>query len=273
MYYEDLYSSASSGATASGSLSFSTPMSIKFQLMFWIFAEALLVLLLGLRCIEKGNKVSRILALIGLGCGALSLLLQLGAVWGLFSVVEVTGFFSFGLSAMGKFMSFTTVTMISTICGALIMRIKENENIVKILKWVAFGCGAFLWLVETLIIFSSDFSGLMTLLNITGVAASCFVVSWITALILSKTSNNEQVEKIKAANDEAMKIKMQEMVDEKVKEKMAAEKKKAEQAALPPLQDDSMPPSVVRDGEVKVEGTVVQEEAIEPKPVVENHQE
>lgn len=42
---------------------------------------------------------------------------------------------------------------------------------------------------------------------------------------------------------------------------------------MPPLQSDEMPPSVTRDGEIKIEETTIQEEDVEPKPEEEHSQE
>ena len=99
MEYYDAYKILNSETVAEA---VKEPLYPKFQGMFWIFAEALLVAVLALRCIEKGGKASRILAMIGLGFGAVSVLLQLLLVWGAFSYMESTGFFSYSLTVMGN---------------------------------------------------------------------------------------------------------------------------------------------------------------------------
>ena len=205
MSYDDYYTTG--GASYTDVAPYSIPMVTKFQAMFWIFAEALLVLLIGLRCLEKGNKASRILALIGLGFGAISLILQLALVWELFPVIESTGFFSYSLTAMGKITSFVSITMVAAICGALIMRIKENDKMVRILKLVSICCGAFLWLVEVIIIFSSDYSSISKIFSIAGVVSSCFIVSWITALIMSRFNRNDEKEGKKELTSEPVRVK------------------------------------------------------------------
>ena len=229
------------------------PLYPKFQGMFWIFAEALLVAVLALRCIEKGGKASRILAMIGLGFGAVSVLLQLLLVWGAFSYVETTGFFSYSLTAMGKFTSFTTVTMIAAIAGALVLRIKVNEKVVNLLRNVAVFSGIGIWLITTIMIFSGDLGELSKILNLEGVFSACFMTGWITALVMSKISRNDQAAKKASLEEIKKEADTKTAAEKEVQVRLEAEKAKAERDAMPPLQDESMAPTVNRDNELKVD--------------------
>ncbi len=172
------------------------PFFPKFQGMFWIFAEALLVTVLGLRCIEKGGRASRILAMIGLGFGALSVLLQLLLVWEAFPTIESSGFFSYSLSTMGKITSFTTVTMVASIVGALVVRIKGNDKLVSLLKIVSVFSGFGIWLITTIMIFTTDFEDISKIMNLEGVFSACFMTGWITALVLSKINQKDGTKEV-----------------------------------------------------------------------------
>lgn len=182
--YDDLLYTLDSSSTSVRAKA--EPLYPKFQGMFWILAEALLITILGFRCLEKGNKVSRILALIGLGFGAVSIILQLLLVFEAFPYMESLGRYSYGLSVMGKITSFTTMTMVAAIAGALVMRIKEGEKMVGFLKMAAVFSGLGVWIIGTIMIFASDFKYAMKIFNLEGVFFACFVVSCITAWVLSR---------------------------------------------------------------------------------------
>ena len=188
--YDDLLYTLDSIST--GVRAKAEPLYPKFQGMFWILAEALLITILGFRCLEKGNKVSRILALIGLGFGAVSIILQLLLVFEAFPYMESLGRYSYGLSVMGKITLFTTMTMIAAIAGALVMRIKEGEKMVGFLKMAAVFSGLGVWIIGTIMIFASDFKYAMKIFNLEGVFFACFVVSCITAWVLSRMHQKDK---------------------------------------------------------------------------------
>lgn len=242
MDYEDLLYDLDSGVSLKET---TTPLYPKFQGMFWIFAEALLIMVLGLRCIEKGNKASRILALIGLGAGAISILLQLLLVWEVFPYMESTGFFSYSLSAMGKITSFATITMIASIVGALVMRIKENEKTVKILKIVAVVSGFGIWLITTIMIFASDLDGISKIMNLEGVFSACFMTGWITALVVSKMNQKDGKEEIAEKKETLIKKVVEPVKTEPVvqTEPIQVEPEPTpEVEPLPPVQEESGEP-------------------------------
>ena len=165
------------------------PVSVKAQFTFWIFAGLLLLTLLGLRCIEKGNKVSRVIAVTALGVGVVGAVLQMLMAWQVMPVMESTGTFSYSLSVMAKTTIVISLATIMTISCALIMRIRESEMTVEVLKWVAAGCGLMFWILVTIVIFSSDYSAVDKIFSAGVVLLSCCIVSWVTAWIMSRFSS------------------------------------------------------------------------------------
>lgn len=185
------YSSLSSYSDQS-SYSSSLPLATKFNLMFWVFAEGLLLTLFGLRCIEKGNKASRIMAILGLVVGAVALLLQLGLIWEIVPAVEVRGFFSYNLTVMAKITILATIASFMLVGGALIMRIEENEKNIRLLKMCAVICGAGEWITIAIMIFNADSQSLIKLVGVSGILSACCMVCWITALVLSRFNKNDK---------------------------------------------------------------------------------
>lgn len=196
--YDDFYNSYNNYETTGNNslyeisdsgLSFSVPVYTKFQSMFWVFAAVLIIALLGLRCIEKGNKASKILGMVGLGFGVLGAIFQIILIW---VPALLTSGSSFGLSIMAKITLTVAITTIVAIGGALIIRIKENEKMVKISKWIAIGSGIGIWLVLMILIFGSGIQGITKVLSLGSVLLSCFVVCLITALVLSHFNRNKK---------------------------------------------------------------------------------
>jgi len=256
------------------------PLASRFQLMFWVFAGVLIGAVLGFRCLEKGEKISRIAAWTGMIAGLVAALIQLALIWGLFSIIEVTGLYSAGLSVIGKIMLAATIIALSGIGVGLVSIIEDNGSSIGALKFTAMICGACFCLITVILIFVSlsDVSEAFgKALPISGVAASCFVISSFVALLLSwfnrkdainkmlagETTNNTQSvdfdanNKPRPANDSSNYSGVSDdIIEREVQERMAAEKEKAKQAAMPPLQDENLVPTVSRDNEVKIEKPV-----------------
>ncbi len=267
-----LINSLDSESTTTSSFSFSTPMYIKFQAMFWVFAEALIILLLGLRCIEKGNKISKYLAVIGLGFGLCSVILQLAAIWEIIPLLESSGFFSVSLSTMGKITTFVADTTFFAIIGALAMRIKANDKTVSILKLVMACCGLGLWLITVMAIFGLiDSLEAMKIISLGSILLSCFVVSWLSALIISRFNRKDKegdeiagkdekemiIEKVEIKPDEGGFVEAEavesDLAGVKVTESEAVEGAKVEREEMPPLQSDDMAPTVKHESELNIE--------------------
>ncbi|MBQ3320991.1 hypothetical protein IJG71_02585 [Candidatus Saccharibacteria bacterium] len=218
--------------------------------MFWVFAGALLIMLLGLRCIEKGNKISRILALIGLGFGVVGLILELALIWELFPLAETAGFYSYNMTVMGKLTVLVMATMIVAIGSALIMRIKESDKLVRILKWVAIGCGCGLWVITVIIIFANDLGNVLSkILGVSGVLMACFMVCWITALIMSRFNRKEEDSKPEV----------------EVKKEVEVENVIVEPVKNEPIQAESTQVELAQVESVKIEP--VQVEPVQAEPV------
>lgn len=217
-YYSNGYeSTASETLYTPTTRKYEMPLSTKTGLMFSIFAVLLLVVIFGLRCIEKGNKIAKAMATIGLMTGVVAAVFQLLAVWQVFSLVESTGLYSSGLSVMGKIMVALSITTIAAIIGALIMRIKETEKLVKVLKSVAIGCGFGFWLWEMVVVFSGDPNLFNKMLSVAIVLLSCCEVSWAVAFILSRFGRDE---KPNNAKTEAHDVKEEVIVQETTVQEM-----------------------------------------------------
>ena len=157
------------------------------------------------------------MATIGLMTGVVAAVFQLLAVWQVFSLVESTGLYSSGLSVMGKIMVALSITTIAAIIGALIMRIKETEKLVKVLKSVAIGCGFGFWLWEMVVVFSGDPNLFNKMLSVAIVLLSCCEVSWAVAFILSRFGRDE---KPNNAKTEAHDVKEEVIVQETTVQEM-----------------------------------------------------
>ena len=217
-YYSNGYEPTTSGTLYTPTTrKYEMPLSMKTGFMFSIFAVLLLVVIFGLRCIEKGNKIAKAMASIGLMTGVVAAVFQLLAVWQVFSLVESTGLYSTGLSVMGKIMVALSITTIAAIVGALIMRIKETEKLVKVLKSVAIGCGFGFWLWEMVVVFSGDPNLFNKMLSVAIVLLSCCEVSWAVAFILSRFGRDE---KPNNAKTEAHDVKEEVIVQENTVQEM-----------------------------------------------------
>jgi len=175
---------------------YETPISAKTQQMFWSFAGLLFLVILGTRCIEKGDKRSKILAMIGLGTGAVGFVLQMLLIWQVFSLTEPTGSFSTGISMMGKITLSIMITAVAMMACAVIMRINENEKIVKVTKWIAMGCGLGFWVIELMAIIQNDYNVAGKLVSAGTALLSCCLICWVVAWVLSRFSSKETPTKI-----------------------------------------------------------------------------
>lgn len=238
---------------STSSYSYSTDISISVRLgvMFWIFAGALITAVFGFRCLSKGERTSKILAIIGLISCGVAMLLQLLLVWGIIPFVEASGMMSVGVSAMGKFMFVATTTATAAILCALVAKINENGPLIAPLKYTALVCGICFWLATTLMIFvdASSFQTLFTKgLPLSGVLLAAFVVTGITAVLMSWFNRKDLIDELIAANAKVGEdyIGMDEIMKKSAEEKA---KKEKELASREPLQDNNMIPTAVHDDE------------------------
>jgi hypothetical protein len=191
--------------------------------------------------------------MVGLGFGALGVLFQFLLLWEIFPLLEYNGLASYGMSPLVKITSFVTMTMVASIVGALVMLINENEKMIDLLKIVAvFSCFG-IWLIGSILLFSEDYTNITKFLNLEGVFLACFMMSWITALVMSKINSRERSDKEVIKQVVKTQAMVQEMIEDDAKAEIEAEKAKAERDAMPPLQGDSMTPTVNHDNEVKID--------------------
>ena len=197
-YYSNSYGTSSETSYEPISYQYEMPLSAKTGLMFWVFAGLLIVVLLGLRCIEKGNKIAKVMAAVGLVIGLISTILQLLAIWQVFPLIESVRLFAFNLSVMGKITIISSFTTVAAILGAMIMRIRESEILVKVLKWVAVGCGLVSWLLAIVVVFSTDFGSMGKVLGISVIMESVGLVAWVVAFIMSRFGRDETTKGVDA---------------------------------------------------------------------------
>ena len=254
--------------SSSSVLDSSTPISAKFQLMFWSFGGALLGGILGLRCLEKGSRFVHTLALVGLISGAVSLLLQLLMIWGLIPLVE-SSLFTINITVLGRLMIATLATAVAAIAVGLVGLIKDDGNSISLLKMVSTVCGIGFWAITIVLLFM-DFSAMATsiikALTMLGVMSSCFVVCSVAALILAWFDKKDKVEALlenkgSDGNNSQSSVNFgmglsEDVIEKNVQARLAEEKVKAEREKMPPLQSDEMAPTVSRDNEVKIEQPV-----------------
>ena len=155
------------------------------------------MILLGLRCIEKGNKTAKAMAIVGLITGLFSAILQLLAAWQVFSLTDSDGLSSLGVPLMVRIMLNVTLTTAVAIICAMIMRIRESEMMVKILKWVAIGCGLVSWLLIVVLLFLDDGHLLGKVMGVSSITQSCGLISWIVAFMMSKFGKSEALSNAK----------------------------------------------------------------------------
>lgn len=236
----------------------------RFNTMFWIVAGALIVSVLAFRCLEKGEGIAKILAMVGLGACAVAVLLGLLVTWEIIPFVEITGAFTSGVSVMGKLMLVAMTTTFAATGGALVSIIEENGDSIVPLKYTALGCGICFWLVTTLMIFV-DASSSETLytkgLPLSGVMLSAFVVTCMVALLMSWFNRRDRIDNAIANigkkpiidNSEdniSSNSGLDDIIEKTVEQRIAKEK---ELAARPPLQADDMAPTVSHRGGVRIE--------------------
>ena len=258
-YYSNDYEPTTSGTLYTPTTrKYEMPLSMKTGFMFSIFAVLLLVVVFGLRCIEKGNKIAKAMAAIGLMTGVVAAVFQLLAVWQVFSLVESTGLYSSGLSVMGKIMVALSITAIAAIIGALIMRIKDTEKLVKVLKSVAIGCGFGFWLWEMVVVFSGDPNLFNKMLSVAIVLLSCCEVSWVVAFILSRFGRDE---KPNNAKTEAHDVKEEVIVQETTVQEMPSAQSELQSEPEPEFKPESEP-----EPEFKPEPQFESNSKSEPEP-------
>ena len=243
----------------SSSSMFSTSISLttKFSLTFWALAGVLISCILAFRCMEKEEGLPKIMAIVGLASCAIGVVLQLAMIWELVGFIESNGVFSIGITIMGKFMLAAMTTTAAAIGGALVMRIEENGDSITPLKYTALICGICFWLVTIFIIFA-DASNAGTLLTkglpLSGVMLAAFVVTCISAILLSWFNRRDKIEMALAHADEIgskdtnTSADFDKIIETSVEERIA---KKEALEATPPLQDEEMAPVVARDNEIK----------------------
>ncbi len=254
------------------------------------FALCALVLFIGVNnfsLIEKEGKVVQGFALVSLATNLIWLVLSILFIWEILPFLEFevntrySSYSSFSLTAMAKLM--TVCVDLAFMCFLIsnVWAIKETVKPVKPLKITALVCVSYCGLYAIYMIFSESsisISGDMRWYLLDGLAWFAFIITSIAAVIISR-ANKKKMEKsgmteIATSSDNSeMQAKIQEMVEKEVRERMAAEKAKAEREAMPPLQSDEMPPSVTRDNEINVKETMIQEEVVGPRPEEEHFQE
>lgn len=251
-------------------------LSTQFQQMFWMIAGLLVVAVLGFRVLQKGDKMARKIAVIGMGAAAISAILQLIVIWG-------------GAALMGdssliwlKIMLVGTATEVLATAVSLIMCIEENGELVGFSKIVAVISGIGLWICAMVATLGgvSDYATFFgSFLSVITIVFSCFMVATGTAILLSWFNRRDKIDLLLARKDDGgtgsysdIRIKKEVVfkddgtVDGGVKAVTITknesatvpgapvtkhvEKKEAEKEALPPLQADDMPPMVRREGEV-----------------------
>ena len=229
-------------------------LTTRFNLMFWVIAGVLIASILAFRCMEKEQGLARIMAIVGLVSCAIAAILQLTLIWGLIGFVESNGLFSYGISVMGKLMLAAMTTTVAAIGGAFVLRIEENGTSIASLKYTAFICGICFWLVTIFMIFAdtSNLSSLVTKgLPLSGVMLAAFVVTCITAVLLSWFNRRDRIEAALVRVDEMGSkdtgADFDQIIETSAKERMA---RKAELEARPPLQDEELAPVVARDNEI-----------------------
>lgn len=243
--------------SSSSMFSVGISLTTKFNLTFWALAGVLISCILAFRCMEKEEGLPKIMAIVGLASCAIGVVLQLAMIWELVGFIESNGMFSIGITIMGKFMLAAMTTTAAAIGGALVMRIEENGDSITPLKYTALICGICFWLVTVFIIFA-DASNAGTLLTkglpLSGVMLAAFVVTCISAILLSWFNRRDKIEMALAHADEIgskdtnTSADFDKIIETSVEERIA---KKEALEATPPLQDEEMAPVVARDNEIK----------------------
>ena len=199
------------------------------------------------------------------------MILQLAAIWEIIPLLESSGFFSVSLSTMGKITTFVTDTTFFAIIGALVMRIKANDKTVSILKLVMACCGLGLWLITVMAIFGLiDSLETMKIISLGSIFLSCFVVSWLSALILSRFNRRDKegdeiagkderemiIEKVEIKPDEGGSIEAEavesDLAGAEMVESETVEGAKVGREEMPPLQSDDMSPTVKHESELNI---------------------
>ncbi len=259
--------------SSSSMFSVGISLTTKFNLTFWALAGVLISCILAFRCMEKEEGLPKIMAIVGLASCAIGVVLQLAMIWELVGFIESNGMFSIGVTIMGKFMLAAMTTTAAAIGGALVMRIEENGDSITPLKYTALISGICFWLVTIFVIFA-DASNAGTLLTkglpLSGVMLAAFVVTCISAILLSWFNRRDKIEMALAHADEIgskdinTSADFDKIIETSVEERIA---KKEALEAMPPLQDEEMAPVVARDNEIGVDAMAVETPVTPAVPV------
>ena len=241
---------------------------MRFQLTFLVIAGALFVSILNFRSIEKGNMSAQILSLISLCACALWTVLEMLVVWGLVSLVDSSGLFSYKMNGMGIFVSIISSTMTCMMLAGCVARIEENGGPIKPLKITALSSIMCAWFITVIMTasgsdLSSDF--LATAGPLLGLAILAFLVTAIAASVMSRTNRRDKLDKAVASdtikNNEEAQAAIKEMVEKEVQSRLAEERAKTEQDVTPPSQPEELASEVPHDNS---SSDKVEEETNEP---------
>lgn len=207
---------------------------------------------------EKGDRVIQSFALISLIGNIIWLLFSFLFIWDIVPFTESMNKYPF-LYLTGVAKIFLVAINIAIMCFLIsnIWSIKETLKPVRPLKITAILCA----------LYCGIYLAIMTVGDVqsmtdrrwhalAGLAGLAFIVMSIAAVIVSYSGGKKDREKTNAGVDKTGKadvqVTIQEMVEKEVQERLAAERKKAEIEAMPPLQDENMMPTVSHDNNVNV---------------------
>lgn len=167
---------------------------------------------------------------------------------------------------MLKFMIISVVVAITCFLISNVWAIKETLRPVRPLKITALVCELYVGIYVIIVVLSGNYllasdprgSALATL------ASFAFIVMAIAAVIVSRSGEKKDggIDAQAIKDNKEVQATIQDMVEKEVQARLKAEHEKTEQVASSPLQSDDAPPSLARDGEVKVDAE--KQEALQP---------
>lgn len=229
---------------------------VRIQLTFLVLAISLFIAINNFIRMEKGEPLTQGFALVSFLTNLISLILTILLIWGVINVIN-TGAYSYyssssSLSATGQVLLIALDLMAGCFWISNVLAIKETVKPVKPLKITALICMAYCTIYSVVVTASNMlFTGDLKLSSLYALASLAFVLTALVALIVSKTNKKkEEKATVDMKNDKEVQSAIRDMVEKEVQERLAAEKKKAELDAMPPLQDENMEPTVSHDGNV-----------------------